>query len=136
MLKKAALIIVLCFSVSITSNAIDLQSVAPIELSRASEVSDAKTLNNAVDGLSNKVMGCVKNKDAKPDECYCHYPQELAQVREAYEKTLKLHPTWQDQVLFWWRDDKHDYSYNLSLKGLRMQLEKKCPTHPSSETLR
>jgi hypothetical protein len=135
MFKKAALIFVLCFSISISSNATDLQSVATIELSRAIDVSDAKALNNAVDGLSNKVMECVKNKDAKPDECYCRYPQELAQLQVAYKKALKLHPTWQDQVLFWWRDGKHDYSYNLSLKGLRMQLEKKCPTHPSSGTL-
>ena len=133
MFRKIALILALCFSVSITSNA-DLQNVTPIELGSNSDVSDAKTLNNAVDGLSNKVMECVKNKDAKPDECYCRYPQELAKLRNAYEKALKLHPTWRDQVLFWWRDGKHDYSYNLSLKGLRMQLEKKCPTHPSSGT--
>jgi len=134
MLKKAASIFALCFSVSISSNATDLQSVAPIELSKSSDVIDAKTIKSAVDGLSSKVMECVKNKNAKPDECYCHYPQELALLRDAYEKALKLHPTWQDQVLFWWRDGKHDYSYNLSLKGLRMQLEKKCPTHPSSGT--
>ena len=134
MLMKVTLIFALCFSVSININAADLQRVAPIELSKTSDVSDAKTLSDAVGYLSNKVMGCAKNKDAKPDECYCRYPQELAQLREAYEKALKLHPTWQDQVLFWWSDGKHNYSYNFSLKGLRMQLEKKCPTHPSSGT--
>ena len=131
MFKKAASIFALCFSVAISSNATDLQSVTPIELSKGSDVIDAKALNSGVDGLSNKVMECVKNKDAKPDECYCRYPRELALLRDAYEKTLKLHPNWHDQVLFWWRDGKHDYSYNLSLKGLRMQLEKKCLTHPS-----
>lgn len=134
MFKKITLIFALCFSVSMNTNATDLQRIAPIELRKTSDVNDAKTLNDAVDNLSNRVMGCVKNKDAKPDECYCRYPQELTQLREAYEKALQLHPTWQDQVLFWWRDGKHDYSYNLSLKGLRMQLEKKCPTHPSSGT--
>lgn len=134
MFKKAALIFVICFSVSITSNASELQSVAPIQLSRASDVDDANTISNALDGLSNKVMGCVKNKDAKPDWCYCHYPQEIAKLRDAYEKALKLHPTWRDQILFWERDSNHDHSYNLSLKGLRMQFEKKCPTDPSNET--
>jgi hypothetical protein len=134
MLKKISFIFVLCCSMSIASNAADLQSVKPVELSNPTDVNDIKKLNDSVDALSNKVMECVKKKAAPPNECYCRYPKELAQLKDTYKKTLQQHPSWYDQVIFWWRDTKHDYSYNLSLQGLRMQLEKKCPTHPSSET--
>ena len=131
--KKQPFIFLLFFLANIGANAADLQRASTIELSDPSDVRDAKILNDAVDTMSSKVMECVKNKTAKPDECYCLYPRELDQLRNAYTNTLKLHPAWQDQVIFWWRDDSHSYSYNLSLKGLKTQLfEKKCPTRPST----
>lgn len=134
MLKKIASTFVLCFSVVLSSHAANLKSATTIELSKPGDVIDATAINSAIDSLSNKVMACVKNTNAEPNKCYCQYLQELVQLRDAYEKALKVHPAWQDQVLFWWRDGKHNYSYNLSLRSVRMQLEKKCPTHPSSGT--
>lgn len=103
--KTQFLIFIVFFSVNIGANATDLQRATTIELSNPSDVRDAKILNNAVDAMSNKVMECVKNKTTKSDECYCLYPGELDQLRNAYESTLELHPGWQDQVIFWWRDD-------------------------------
>ena len=130
--RKQVLIFTLLFLAHSGAYAADLQAASTIELSNPSDVGDAQNLNNAVDAISNKVMECVKNKRAKPDECYCLYPKELEQLKTAYENTLRLHPAWQDQVIFWRRDN---YSYNLSLKGLGPQLyEKKCPTRPSGRT--
>jgi hypothetical protein len=136
MIKKIYFVFALFCLISFGSTAADLRPETLIKLSNPSDVNDIRTLNDSVNALSNRVMECVKNKAALPDECYCRYPKELSQLREEYKNILKLHPSWQDRVIFWWRDEKQDYSYNLSLKGLRMQFEKNCPTHPSSGTLR
>ena len=125
MFKKTPVIFILMFSISFNSSAADLGGVTT--LGKPTDVADAKTLNDALDSLSNRVTECANKKEIQPRECYCHYPKEISQLRESYEKALKLHPAWQDQVLEW----EHSF---LSLKGLRRQLETKCPTHPSSGT--
>ncbi len=66
--KTQFLILIIFFSANIGAHAADLQRASTIELSTPSDVGDAKILNNAVDAMSNKVMECVKNKTARPDE--------------------------------------------------------------------
>ena len=126
---------VLQFSQGKISFAAEMQQVDRIDLSKPSDVEDAKKLSAALNAVSKKVTECVNNKLAQPSECSCRYPDELEQLKNAYENTLKLHPAWHDHLLFWYRDDTHSYSHNLSLKSLRVNVfENKCPTLRSSGT--
>ena len=128
---------VIIFSLSVFSHAADMQPVDRIELNKPNEVEDAKKLSAALDAVSKKVTDCVNNKLAQPSECSCRYPAELEQLKNAYVNTIKLHPTWQDHLLFWYRDETRSYSHNLSLKALRVHVyENKCPTSHSSGTAR
>ncbi len=130
-MRTATLAAVLWAAASI-AHAAAPQPITTIELSAPADVRDANILEDAITAISAKVMRCVNEKLAPPSECSCMYPAELGQVRAAYENALKAHPAWKDHVIFWWRDDTHSYSYNVSMLGLRTQVfEKPCPAAAS-----
>ena len=125
------LVLAVSLSINFGCNAEEARAVKPIELTNSNDIKDAFTINNAIDALSNKVMECAK-KSKKPEECHCLFPQDKTQLAEIYKTTISKHPHWQNEVIFWQRDD--GYSYNLSLDGVKRSLALKCPTHPSSGT--
>jgi hypothetical protein len=119
---------------SLNAYAAEMQKVEPIKLQNPKDVQDATAMQTALDAVVSKVMECVNKKLAQPQECSCLYPTEISQAKKVYENTLKQHPNWQDEIIFWWRDDSHSYSYNLSFAGLKRQFAQKCPAQPASKT--
>jgi len=131
--------IISLFLLVIITTAISFNSYAEkpinIELKSPSDVQDAMKMQKAYEPLFNKVAECFDKKLAQSSiECYCLYPTEASQAKTVYESTLSQHPNWRDQGIYWFSDEKK--SYQLSFYGLRHRFEQKCPTHPSSGTLR
>jgi hypothetical protein len=126
MKKFFAVVAVICFC--ILSLTILAEGVSPelIQLSEPADIHDAQRLNNEIDLLAEKVGQCTEQNLAEYKECFCLYPTELARVKIVYDSLLQEHPDWQDKTIFWWRDEGMDYSYNISMKSLELQLEKKC----------
>jgi hypothetical protein len=95
-----------------------------VPLSKPADIRDASSLDRAIARLSNKVMECVQRKLAADSACFCLYPQQLSDVRETYEGTLKRHPEWKKQTVSYTLDGK---TFAVGMEGLGRQLEVKCP---------
>jgi hypothetical protein len=119
---------------SLNGYAAEMQKVEPIKLNIPKDVQDAAAMQTALESVVVKVMDCANKKLAQPKDCFCLYPTELSQAKKVYESTLNLHPNWRDKVIFWWRDDNHSSSYNLSFAGLKQQFAQKCPVQSSNGT--
>jgi hypothetical protein len=98
--------------------------VEVIQLTRPEDIRDASTVDQAIVGLSNKVMECVQAKLAPAGECFCRYPRELSRVRNAYEGALRQHPGWKNKSVSYTLESR---TYAVSLGGLDRQLQTKCP---------
>jgi hypothetical protein len=119
---SCAAVLCICVLASAASYGADPQQVVP--LSEPADIRDASLMDQAIVRLSDKVMECVQRKLAADSACFCLYPQELSQVRETYEGTLKRHPEWKNATVSYFRDGK---TFAVSMEGLSRQLEVKCP---------
>jgi len=94
-----------------------------IQLTKPEDIRQASTVDQAIVGLSNKVMECVQRKRAPASECSCLYPQELSRVRSAYERAIRQHPGWRNKVVSYTLEGR---TYAISLDGVNRQLQRKC----------
>lgn len=96
-----------------------------ITLAKQSDIDDANKVEQAINAMTSKVMGCVKNKLAQPAHCHCLYPNTSNNLKQVYDKVLNAHPDWKDKVVFY-SDAGNGFGHNISFRGLRMQFEQKC----------
>jgi hypothetical protein len=96
-----------------------------IKLSKASDIQDAKQVQQAMDRVTEKVMICVNKKLAPAQDCHCLYPGEVSNLKEIYNKALDAHPGWKDKVVNF-TNDQGNYGYNISFYALHRQFEQKC----------
>ena len=122
-LNKSARIAFLsiCLVTSLTSHGAGPEQI--VSITRPADIRDASSVDQAVVHLSDKVMECVQRKLAPDNECFCLYPQELSQVRETYEGTIKHHPEWKNKTVSYTRDGK---TFAVSIGGVSRQLDVKC----------
>ena len=95
-----------------------------IQLSERADIQDAAMMDKSILLLSERVSECVQRKAASPDKCFCLYPQELSKVRKIYNVTIKMHPTWANNVVSYVQESK---THAVSFAGLKQQLHKTCP---------
>jgi hypothetical protein len=94
-----------------------------VSITRPADIRDASSMDQAIVHLSNKVMECVQRKLAPDNECFCFYPQELSQVRETYEGTIKHHPEWKNKIVSYTHAGR---TFAVSIGGVSRQLDVKC----------
>ena len=122
--KPAALTLLLtCLVTSDVVSGAGLNESEVITLTKPGDIQQASVMDNAIVRLSNKVMECVRDKLAPDNQCFCLYPQELADVRTTYEMTIKEHPNWKNRVVSYAREGK---TVAVSFGGVSRQLESKC----------
>lgn len=96
-----------------------------IELTKPSDIKDADQVEQAVNRISTKVMECVKQKLAQPQDCHCLYPKEMNDLRQVFAKVTSIHPDWKDKVLNY-HSPNSQMSPSLSFYALSLQLKQKC----------
>jgi len=95
-----------------------------VSITTPADIRDASSIDKAIVRLSNKVMECIQRKLAPDNECFCLYPQEVSQVRETYEGTIKRHPEWKNRVVSYTHEGR---TFAVSIGGVSRQLDVKCP---------
>jgi hypothetical protein len=100
-----------------------------ITLMDSKEIARAASLEQPLDKPSAQVMDCVHGKLAPREKCFCLYPVEIDEVKDKYDAALQRNPEWKDRTVFWTGDS---VGHNLSLLGLRRQLEMKCEKTPQN----
>ena len=111
----------ICLLTSVTSYGAGPEQI--VSLTKPADIRDASSMDQAIVRLSNKVMECVQRKLAPDNECFCLYPQELSQVRETYEGTIKHHPEWTNKTVSYTHEGK---TFAVSIGGVSRQLDVKC----------
>ena len=111
----------ICLVTSVTSYGAGPEQI--VSLAKPADIRDASSMDQAIVRLSNKVMECVQRKLAPDNECFCLYPQELSQVRETYEGTIKHHPQWKNKMVSYTHEGR---TFAVSFGGVSRQLEIKC----------
>lgn len=96
-----------------------------INLTKSSDIKDADQVEQAVNGISTKVMECVNQKLAQPQDCHCLYPKEMNNLRQAFAKVTSIHPDWKDKVVNY-HSPTSQMSPSLSFYALSIQLKQKC----------
>jgi len=91
-------------------------------VTKPEDIRQASTVDQAIVGLSNKVMECVQRKRAPASECSCLYPQELSRVRSAYGRAIGSTPAGRTR----WSHTPGRPTYAISLDGVNRQLQRKC----------
>ena len=111
----------ICLATSVTSYGAGPEQT--VSLTEPVDIRDASSMDQAIVRLSNKVMECVRRKLAPDNECFCLYPQELSQVRETYEGTVKHHPEWKNKTVSYTLEGS---TFAVSIGGVSRQLDVKC----------
>ena len=95
-----------------------------IQVSAPSDVKNVQALNDTLSALSLSVTACV-NAGGKPETCQCRDPQNLTILRKGYQRLMKQHPSWKDQLLSYRYEnqDGRNISGTLVLQNLRHQLD-------------
>jgi hypothetical protein len=96
-----------------------------IKLTKPSDIKDADQVEQAVNRISTKVMECVKQKLAQPQDCHCLYPKEMNNMRQVFAKVTSIHPDWKDKVVNY-HSPSSQFDPSLSFYTLSMQLKQKC----------
>ena len=125
--KSAAFeLLVICLATSQLVFAASPKESEVVTLTEPGDIQQASAVDKAIVRLSNRVMECVRAKLAQDNQCFCLYPQELAELRSTYAATIKKHPEWKNKVVSYTQGDK---TLAVSFGGVSRQLERKCPKH-------
>jgi len=94
------------------------------------EIKYAQNLDQAIERLSDKVMGCFESKGDMAEECMCtecscKFSDEYAAVKKAYNEALKAKPEWEDNTVFY-QLEGDPTGYNISFAGLKRQFNTTC----------
>jgi hypothetical protein len=110
MKRKNLILLMLLPSVGLTADFV---------LTDPAQRKDAKEIVRSMDVVSAKVAQCIEKKLAPPQSCFCLYPVEYAEFKQAYATAIKNHPEWIGKLVF-------SENHNLNFVGLQRQVEMKC----------
>jgi len=101
-----------------------------IKLENSTDIKYAQNLDQAIERLGDKVMGCFESKGDMAEECMCtecscKFLDEYAAVKKAYNEALKAKPEWEDNTVFYQLEGDL-MGYNISFAGLKRQFNAKC----------
>ena len=101
-----------------------------IEIENPADIKYAQNLDQAIDRLGVKVMGCFESKGDMAEECMCtecscKFIDEYAAVKKAYNEALKAKPEWEDNTVFY-QLEGDPTGYNISFAGLKRQFNASC----------
>ncbi|MCH8067613.1 MAG: hypothetical protein IIC69_03445 [Nanoarchaeota archaeon] len=101
-----------------------------IKIENPADIKYAQNLDQAIESLGDKVMGCFESKGDMAEECMCtecscKFSEEYASVKKAYNEALKAKPEWEDNTVFY-QLEGDPTGYNISFAGLKRQFNVSC----------
>ena len=102
-----------------------MKEVKTVTLKSPGEIKYASAVYEAIDAMSNRVRGCMEDKNLLPNQCICLHKESLENVKAAYVNAVKKFPTWKDKLVYYKKADD-PAGYNVVFDGLDKQLEVNC----------
>ena len=101
-----------------------------IKIENPADIKYAQNLDQAIESLGDKVMGCFESKGDMAEECMCtecscKFSEEYAAVKKAYNEALKAKPEWEDNTVFY-QLEGDPTGYNISFARLKRQFNVSC----------
>ena len=126
-IMKKFIVMLIILSGFLSDSFLNAQS---IELTDSEDIKYAHAVNEAMGGVSNKVMGCINEGGTKEEclcsECSCKFTAEYEAFKKAYKDALAANPGWDGEAIFY-RLEGDPTGYSLNFAALKRQFSGECP---------